>query len=461
MCSESKRVNMADTKNKITKYNRYSWLNIGTIIFGAIFIYMIISVIVYLTAKHVTSYEVMEGSISGNYRYTAIAAKTEEIQTADYTGYVTYYAREGARAGSGMTVATIGSVPTAEATGSDVELTEEDLSRLRSNMTTFALNFKDSSFSDVYNFKADQEALLLQAATTQDASNAPLLNQMNAPSSGFVLYNVDGFEDINDENISRSMFNRNNYNVKNLRTGKSVSAGEQLYKLITGEDWALYFPLNKEVATELQDRTSISFRFLKDDTTFSAAFSVVENGGDYFGKIKLHNSLVRYVSDRFLEIELILDQKVGLKVPQSAIDTQVFYALPQDYVIVNNDTDKEITLLRQTFAKDGSEHTDYITATVYDKTEDNRYLISSTLLNEGDYVLMKDTTKKHPVTDDDKVKIQGVYNINRGYAIFRQVTIVDENEEFCVVDPNNPYGLAAHDFIALDASSVEADDLIH
>ena len=73
---------MADKKGntKITKYRRHSsFFNIGTLIFGAIFVYMIICMIIYVTAEHVTTYEVTAGSISGNYRYTALALKEEHV----------------------------------------------------------------------------------------------------------------------------------------------------------------------------------------------------------------------------------------------------------------------------------------------------------------------------------------------------------------------------------------------
>ena len=54
-----------------------------------------------------------------------------------------------------------------------------------------------------------------------------------------------------------------------------------------------------------------------------------------------------------------------------------------------------------------------------------------------------------------------VYNINKGYAVFREVTIIDENEEFCIVESNNIYGLDAHDHIVLDASAVDTDDIVY
>ena len=446
---------------KITTYRNYSWLNIGTILFGAIFLYMLISLVVYLTASHVTSYEVTAGSISGNYRYTALAVKNEEIIQADYSGYVTWYAREGARAGSGMTVLTIDEYEAspADTASAGAVLSDVDFKDIRTSASSFSLHFSDSTFQDVYDFKADLESYLLQLSTTQDDPTGSLRTSMNAPSSGFVVYKTDGMEGLTDADINSGLFNRNNYESVNLRLNNKVKAGDDIYKLISGEDWTLYFPITSALATQLHDRETIRFRFLKDDTTFSAAFSVLENDGEYFGKISLRNSLVRYVTDRYLEIELLMDRRTGLKIPASAIAERYFYKIPAEYVIENSDSKKEITLLRERFLSDGSSSADYITATVYDSSSDG-YLVSTGLFSPGDYVRMTDTSKKHQIVEDDLVTIQGVYNINRGYAIFRQVTVIDENEEFCIVEPNNPYGLAAHDYIALDADTVDADDIV-
>ena len=118
---------MADKTRPITKYRKLSWLNIGTLLFLAIAVYMIITVILYLTASHIVSYEVTAGSISGNYRYMALALKTEEIETADYSGYVHYYARNGARIGSGMTVCSIDENETPVMIGEDAVLSEDDV----------------------------------------------------------------------------------------------------------------------------------------------------------------------------------------------------------------------------------------------------------------------------------------------------------------------------------------------
>lgn len=447
------------TNTKISKYRRYSSINIGTILFGIIFIYMIICIFLYVTRDHVTSYEVTAGSISGNYRYRALALKTEEIVNASQSGEVTYYAREGAKASSGLTVCSINEHGITAASAAPAELTGEDIDDLRSTMSAFTLNFDDSSYQNVYDFKADLESYILQQSQ-MGGENVSLLNQCNAPVSGFVIYAIDGLETLQETEITSDLFYETNYEKTNLRFNRTAKAGQPLYKLVTSENWALYFQIDSALATELEDRNTIRFRFLKDNNTFSANFDIVKNGSEYFGKISLNSSLVRYVADRFLEIELIMDRKQGLKIPTSAIAEKVFYKIPEEYVIENKDTGNEITLLRETFNKDGSSVIKYVTATVYSK-DDGYYLVNTNLFKDGDYIQMIDTTKKYQIQEDKVEAIQGVYNINKGYAVFREVTIIDENEEFCIVESNNIYGLAAHDHIVLDASSVDTDDIVY
>ena len=60
---------------KITKYKRYSFFNIGTLLFSIVFIYLIICIFMYLTESHITAYEVTRGSITGNYRFHAFSLR--------------------------------------------------------------------------------------------------------------------------------------------------------------------------------------------------------------------------------------------------------------------------------------------------------------------------------------------------------------------------------------------------
>ena len=66
-------------KNKISGWFRKIPLNIGTFIFGALFVYMVITVILYLTADHIQSYQVTAGPLSNNKTYTALAIREESV----------------------------------------------------------------------------------------------------------------------------------------------------------------------------------------------------------------------------------------------------------------------------------------------------------------------------------------------------------------------------------------------
>lgn len=448
-------------KNKITKYRRRPFFNIGTLLFGTIFIYMIISLFMYLTEKHVTAYEVMKGTITGNYRYHALALRTETIVNATQSGSVRYFEREGTRASAGSAVCAVNEAGTdVTSAADDFKIDAENAGRIQDIISNFTINYSGSAFQNAYDLKANVDGRIAEAIEENSSDYVNIQNQCFAPESGFVLYSIDGLETVTEDQLTQDMFTQSGYDPTNLRSRKSVKAGDPLFKLVTKEDWAVYFPISQKLLTELADTQKIRFRFLRDNETFVAPFSVIQNGNDAFGKISLSSSLVRYVDDRFLEIELILNKKEGLKIPPSAIVERTFYQIPEEYVIKNEDTDQEIVLKAERFAEDGSSTVKYITANVYQYT-DGYYLIDQNVLSEGDYVQREDSAKRMQIQKKDIVTMHGVYNINKGYAVFREVTVIDENEEYCIVESNNTYSLAAYDYIVLDASEVTEDQIVY
>ena len=80
---------------KIIKYRKPLHINVGMIIFALIFVYMVFSVYTYIRRDKIQFYEVQEGSIVNNTDYTGIILREEEVKTADRSGYINYYIREG------------------------------------------------------------------------------------------------------------------------------------------------------------------------------------------------------------------------------------------------------------------------------------------------------------------------------------------------------------------------------
>lgn len=448
-------------QNKITKYRKYSFFNIGTLLFGTVFIYMVITFFMYLTDTHVTSYEVRKGSITGNYRYQALALRTEQVVNATQSGSIRYFEREGVKTSAGSAVCAVNESGSADPVAiADFTMTDEDAMRLKSSLSSFTINYSSAFFQKTYDLKAGIESTISEIIEEHSGDYVSRRNQIIAPESGFVVYKIDGFEQITEEQLTQDMFLQNNYSSTNLRNQKTVSAGSPVFKLITEEEWYLYFPLDNKLVTELTDTTKIRFRFLKDNVTFTSPFTMIQNGSDYYGRITLDSSLVRYATDRYLEIELVMNKKTGLKIPVSSIVERAFYKIPEEYAIQNKDTNSEIVLKVQNFGKDGSSSVKYKTANVYEHS-DGFYLVDQNLLNEGDYILIDNSTKQMQIQEKDVAYLHGVYCINKGYAVFKEINVIDGNEEYCIVESANQYGLAAYDYIVLNAADVQEDEIVY
>lgn len=91
-------------KNLLNIIKKLFTFNIATLLFGALFIYMLITVLLYITSTHVTSYQVTAGPLSRNPVCTALAVRDEEVVSADSPGYIRYYAREGMKVRKGGNV---------------------------------------------------------------------------------------------------------------------------------------------------------------------------------------------------------------------------------------------------------------------------------------------------------------------------------------------------------------------
>ena len=78
---------------------------------------------------------------------------------------------------------------------------------------------------------------------------------------------------------------------------------------------------------------------------------------------------------------------------------------------------------------------------------------------EGDALINTDTGEKYVIGETDT--LEGVYCINKGYAVFRRIEILDENEEYAIVSKNTTYGLSRYDHIVRNADKVKEEDILY
>ena len=80
-------------------------------------------------------------------------------------------------------------------------------------------------------------------------------------------------------------------------------------------------------------------------------------------------------------------------------------------------------------------------------------------LQSGDYVVKPDSQDRYQI--GQSASLQGVYNINKGYAVFKQIEIIKSNDEYYSIKKGTNYGLSVYDHIVLDADTVYEGQLIY
>ncbi len=457
--------------NKIVKYRRPLNINIGMVIFAVIFVYIVICVFMYFTQKHIEGYQVKTGSLSANNIYRGIALRDEEIVNASQAGYVNYYAREGERVGVGNLVYTLdesgrlAEYMNAETSGA--ALTGSDLTELKTEILGFVNNFDQRYFSSVYDFKYNVKGTVLKLANASILENIDKINSSglselvsfcNAPATGILVYSVDGYEDLTLEQFTEELFDTQNYEKVQLISNELVEAGQPVYKISTNEDWSIVIQASQEKAEELLEEKFVKVKFLKNqDTSWGEVSSYTNPEGDIFVKLTFTNSMVTFCTDRFIDIELILEEESGLKIPNSSIVEKEFFIVPKEYLTKGGNSLNE-GVMRETYTEDGTATTEFIETTIYGETETEYYLDDMTL-RIGDDIVMPDSEETFTISK--RGSLTGVYNINKGYADFKQINVLYNNEEYSIVKSNTQYGLSVYDYIVLDAASVVDDELIY
>ncbi|MCI6553994.1 MAG: hypothetical protein MR430_10750 [Lachnospiraceae bacterium] len=458
--------------NKITKYRRPLNLNIGIIIYFVIFIYIIICVFMYFNSKHVIAYEVKTGSLSANNIYKAVALRQETVINAADNGYINYFAREGARVAVGDLVYTVdesGKLSDYINTGSSGEnsLSDSDLSELKTEITGFVSTFSPKNFNSIYDFVYDMEGTVLKLAnynilesitTLQESGLTGLVKQCTSPLSGIVVYAVDGYEEITLEQMNSELMDQGNYEKSQLLSNHLIEVGDPVYRISTNEDWSLVIQVDAEREKELLEAEYVQVRFLKNQqTSWGEVKTHTNENGEIFAQLTFTNSMITFCTDRFVDIELILEDEVGLKIPNSSIVEKEFFIVPKSYVTKGGNSNANGVLL-ETYLEDGTASTEFIEITIYHETE-SEYYLDHELLQIGDYLIMPESSEKYGLSK--RGSLIGVYNINKGYADFKQINILYSNDQYSIVQSNTAYGLNVYDYIVLDAATVSEDELIY
>lgn len=455
-------------ESNILKFKKRKQLNIGIIIFGIIFIYLIVTVVMYITAPHITVYEVRQGSILKDNAYTGLALREELVVHADDGGYINYYAQNSSKVKVGSKIYTLSNEELnfeESSTEEELVLTSDEEHAIMLKIQQFNNDYQEANYSDTYYVKSDikntlgslsSQSRLDQLDTILNQGNQSGISVYSTSDDGIVVYSIDGMEDLTVETATLDHLDKANYKKTEFSNNTQIQAGDIVYKIITSEAWTLMLEIDKETAAVLQDKSYVKVNFTKDDQTMWADFELRTINDRYVAYLTFKDSMVRYASERYLDVELILEDETGLKIPKSAETEKEFYVVPKAYITQGGNS-SDSGVLKQTKDADGNTITAFITANIYYEDDEVVYL-DPNQFEETNVLIKPDSNETYALSE--KRSLKGVYCINKGYAVFKQINILCESDTYYIVEEGNSYGLSNYDHIALDSTNIKENDVV-
>ena len=458
----------------LQKYKRKGQLNIGTVLFGIIFVYLVFTVLIYFTKDRVSVYEVREGSILKDRSLTGMVLRKENVVNAEKSGYVNYFVDDAQKVALGTNIYTITSsqleTQTNQDSNEEVSLNADEWNSILLKAQGFNESYSPEEFKTASNLKSEVTAIL-QNNTTQSRVaqlNAILqsgnVDAFQSQDDGIVELSVDGYENLQLEDITDAMFDKAAYSVTELSGNQKVDAGQPVYRLVTDEEWSVTVPLTSDLVQTFQkkmngeDTLSVEVKFLKDNKSLWGTMRIIDRGkNDPYANITFQNSMIRYADERFENIELILEDESGLKIPKTSVTEKDCFAVPVDYITSGGASQNE-GVYKQT-TKKGKTTTEFVPVTIINEnTEEGIAYLDPENLKKGDTILMPESSDT--VTLGKTESIKGVYNVNTGYAVFRQVQILSASDEYYIIAEGSSYSLSNYDHIALNGDSVRDNQIV-
>ena len=456
---------LAGRKNNVVKFSKKPDINIGLIIFIVIFLYIVISVLIFAFSKKTSIYEVNAGSLTIDNIYTGFVLRNETLVTSDYSGNVNYFLGNGERASIGTVVYSVdetGRVYEKIKQSISSELDSKEIQTIKDMVTDYTKNYSTSEFYNIYEYKEDISSKIYEFQHNdiseqldtfiEETDSTNLFHIIDAKKTGIVSYVIDGYENANENVLNKELFSNDEYTRTNLQNLELINKGDVAYKLVTNDEWYIYIPFNENEATIYAENSTIMLEFTDNGITCEGKLEIINIGDEKYGKITLNKYMINFIEDRYVQVKISKDNYVGLKIPVSAVFEKSFYTIPKEYLTPSG------TFIKKYYDDNGNIRTDAIVPEIYEEN-DIYYYVSMNNFSSGDILILPDSDQTYVVGTMEE--LTGVYCVNKGYVVFRKVNIIERNSEYCIISKGTKYGLSIYDHIVLDYTTAKENEIIH
>lgn len=446
-------------KDNVEKKKRFKPLLIFRVFFVIliiILIYTATNFVKIFNRKTIKYYEVTSGEIVNVDRHTGIIYRDEHVETSTTDGNISFYVVNGERVNRGAFIYSIGD---AENVFEKSTLNNNDKLLIKQNVKKYVNSITDLNFGNIYNVKHNIDNQLDEINIVKQLENSNFENEIDAKTKGYARYAglvsfiIDGHEDEKYDSYTSDSYKRFDNTIINNKDNV-VSSGDPIYKIIS--DPTFYIVFDSDYNYDNNANKLVNIKFVYEGLNASGRISSFIGSDE-----KKHFAILvdeypeSFIDKRVVEFEIENKKITGLKIPISSIISKNCYVIPKNMLEKDFETDENI------FYKLSYDGKRVRVNCNISKEDDNYYYISIddslSSLKYGDVLTNRynDTYSLSTVR-----KLDGVYNLNKGYAVFKNVDIIDRTNEYAIIRSRTENGVSLYDHIALTATDVTEGDLI-
>ncbi len=447
--------NLNTTKTTDSKsYGKKSKFVFPTFVMGFILsCYIALSLFMYITKNNIAVYEVNSGVVSNAEKVKGKIFRNETVYKAGENGYLNCLVYENTRISKNTLMYLI--TNDNNIVSKNISLTNDNYKDIKKKIAQSYADLSDYNYQSIYNFKLNLNNYineLVRDNTFSEIKSGTTISALDAAYSGtagVVSYQIDGHESDLISGFAPKDVNVSNY-FEIAQNGKFVSKGDNLLKVVSNDKWFVVFEgKNNRYDSYLDKRIKINFPS-KGFITYAKLLKISGLNNKEYYCLEFDEYIEQFLDRRVLDFEMVFKEVNGLKIPSKAIVEKECFAIPKEYLIVDDDGNGSFYKLEM-----GNPVS--IDVDVAKEDDSYYYVTSNEKLNIGD-ILYKSTTERMELKSF--TKIYGAYNVNKGYAVFRNIEVLNTNNDYAIIKKGTSFGLSDYDRIVYDAKKVREGEFI-
>ena len=446
-----------NTEKKVKKKKKPFYIfRVLFVILIIILIYITINFIKIFNKKTISFYEVTGGEIVNVDRHTGFIFREESVETCSTDGYINFYVANAERVGRGSFIYSIDDKETAL---QHFELSNEDKTIIRQNIKMEMANITNDKFYNIYTAKNSidnriREINIVKWLEDIDIEKEIIAEEKGyAKNAGLVSFIIDGYEKYDKNDFSAEFLK--NYNKNEFAyQKKEVLSGDKIYKIVTNPTYQLVFDSDFNYDEYKNNYVTVKFTY-ENITVKGYVDSFIGNDNKKHYVINFTEFPELFLDKRVVDFEIENKKITGLKIPFKSIVSKNCYMIPKNMLEVDYETNENV------FFKLGANGEKVrVTCNISKEDKDYYYISIDDMLSNLRYGDVLTNRYNDTYSLSEIVKLDGVYNVNKGYAVFKNVEVIDRTNEYVIIKDKTGGGISLYDHIALNAETIKEGDLI-